>query len=857
MKFALSFTAFSLVCLLSDTVFATQTQDQDLNVAQGRNVQIWPQSVYHVPEDAGVEDRVNKLLVNMTLEQKVAQMIQPEIRDFSVEDMRRYGFGSYLNGGGSFPHNNNRATAAEWVTLADAMYEAAMDKSLDGIAIPPLWGTDAVHGHGNVLGATLFPHNIGLGAARDEALVQEIAEATAKEVRATGIDWVFAPTVALVDNLRWGRSYEGYARDPELIYRYSKAFVEGMQGTWGEHWLDENHTIATVKHFIGDGGTADGDDRGDTRVDERTLIERHAQGYFGALAAGAQTVMASFNSWNGEKLHGSHYLLTEVLKQRLGFDGLVVGDWLGHGFVPGCNYEHCATAVNAGVDILMAPGESWRALYPNTLEDVRSGLIPITRIDDAVKRILRVKLRAGLFEAKNPSARHFAAEQQWIGHPSHRLLARKAVAKSLVLLKNNQAVLPIKPNTRVLVVGDGADNIPKQSGGWSMTWQGTEVTNADFPGATSIFNGLQSALTAIGGEARLSVDGVIPDGFHPDLVLAVIGENPYAEGNGDLDNLEYQRGDKRDLALLNLIRSYRLPLVTLFLSGRPLWMNPEINASDAFVAAWLPGTEGAGVADVLVAGRDGKPKADFTGTMPFPWPSFPVADGFEFEGKNQASQQPPLYRVGEGLTYQSKITLPELNEQTNISDANLAQLVIFDKGIKAPWHLAVGDSRGLNSVGAGVWKQGGWTVRSTNRLVQEDARRFTLNAPAIVSFRDDFSMDLRRFDLSDTYLDFAMVINRLDGEVAVAMECESGCLAPSVLNKVTSADGQWREFRIPLQCLVSTSDALSQVFSPMTLHISQGADLQLADIAIVKGSKLPSVVDCQHGSFLVNPVTEN
>ncbi|MCH1930815.1 exo 1,3/1,4-beta-D-glucan glucohydrolase [Shewanella sp. A25] len=857
MKLALSITALAIHCVLSTAAIAAPNQSDGMPKTD-RNIELWPKSAYQVKAGAALEARVAKLLATMTLEQKVAQLIQPEIRDFSVEEMRRYGFGSYLNGGGSFPGNNSKATAADWVALADAMYQAAIDDSQDGIAIPPIWGTDAVHGHGNVLGATLFPHNIGLGATRDESLIREIAAATAKEVRATGIDWVFAPTVAMVDNLRWGRTYEGYARDPELIQRYGKAFVEGMQGPWGEHWLDASHTLATVKHFIGDGGTTNGDDRGDTQVDESTLIARHAQGYFGALAAGAQTVMASFNSWNGEKLHGSHYLLTDVLKGRMGFDGLVVGDWLGHGFVPGCDNEHCAAAINAGVDILMAPGDSWRALYPNTIADVKAGVISAERLDDAVSRILRVKMRAGLFEAKTPSARPFAADQEWIGHPSHRLLARQAVAKSLVLLKNNQNVLPIKAGARVLVIGDGADNIPKQSGGWSMTWQGTEVTNADFPGSTSIMSGLQSALAATGGEARLSVDGKIPTGFSPDLVLAVIGENPYAEGNGDLDNLEYQRGDKRDLALLNAAREHKLPLVTVLLSGRPLWMNPEINASDAFVAAWLPGTEGAGVADVLVAGKDGKPQVDFKGTMPFPWPSSPLADGYDADPKSDAEQHPPLYKVGEGLNYQSKVSLPRLNEDTGISDVDSARLEIFNKAIKAPWHLAVGNSNGMHKVGAGLWQQGDWSVRSVNRLVQEDARRFTLNAPAMVSFSDDFSMDLRRFDLKDSYLDFSMAVESVAaGEIAIGLSCESGCQAKVPLAKHLKADGQWRQVSIPLSCLVANSDSLRQVFSPMTLDVEKGADLQLADVAIVKGKPVTEALDCNGASILVMPVASN
>ncbi|QSX41940.1 glycoside hydrolase family 3 protein [Shewanella cyperi] len=808
----------------------------------------WPAKVSPFTPDAALEARIDALLSTMTVAQKVAQVIQPEIRDFTVEDMRRYGFGSYLNGGGAFPGNNTRATAADWVALADKLHQAAMDSSEDGIAIPPIWGTDAVHGHGNVFGATLFPHNIGLGAARDPGLIADIARATAKEVRATGIDWVFAPTVAMVEDLRWGRSYEGYARDPQLIRDYGHAFVEGMQGKVGDAtWLQGNHTIATVKHFIGDGGTQDGNDRGDTRIDEQTLIERHAQGYVGAVAAGVQTVMASFNSWNGEKLHGSRYLLTEVLKNRLGFDGLVVGDWLGHAFVPGCDGTSCPAAINAGVDILMAPGDAWKPLYDNTLAQAQSGDIPAARLDDAVRRILRVKIRGGLFDAPSPAKRLLAGEQQQIGSEAHRALARQAVRQSLVLLKNNDQTLPIAANARVLVIGDGADNIPKQSGGWSMTWQGTEVQNQDFPGATSIFAGLVAGLKAGGGEARLSVDGTIPEGFEPDLVLAVYGEDPYAEGNGDRDNLEYQRGDKRDLAMLRAIKAIKttkgtgLPLVSVFLSGRPLWMNPEINLSDAFVAAWLPGTEGAGVADVLLATQDGKPGFDFSGRLPFPWPATPFDDGY---AKRDSE---PLFAQGEGLAYANPRQLAKLDELQNKLNAAPARLPIFDLAIKAPWRLTVSDGKKLHSVSGGIWQQDALSVRSVNWQVQEDARRFSLGAPATLSFRDDFPMDLRRFDPQTAVLSFSMALQSLPegGALTLSMACEKSCGRAVDIAGHTRADGQWRQFEMPLRCLALGANELAQVLSPMTLTLSQGGTLTLARIAIEAGSNSEAVrLDC-------------
>ncbi|MBT1444997.1 glycoside hydrolase family 3 C-terminal domain-containing protein [Shewanella sp. JM162201] len=802
-----------------------------------RDASRWPANVYQLPhktsQQAEIESRVASIISAMTLEQKVAQIIQPEIRDFTVEDMRRYGFGSYLNGGGSFPGNNGKASAADWVALADKMYQAAMDTSVDGIAIAPMWGTDAVHGHGNVFGATLFPHNIGLGATHSPELIKAIAAATAKEVRATGIDWVFAPTVALVDNLRWGRSYEGYARDPKLIERYAEAFIDGMQGE-GANWLGNDHTIATAKHFIGDGGTVDGDDRGDTRVDEATLIARHGQGYVGALGHGVQTVMASFNSWNGEKLHGSKYLLTEVLKGRMGFDGVVVGDWLGHGFVPGCSYERCPEAVNAGVDILMAPGDSWKALYSNTIDDVKSGVLPASRLDDAVKRILRVKLRAGLFDNKPPSANPYAGNAEWIGHPEHRAIARQAVAESLVLLKNQaargntQPVLPIAGNTKVLVVGEGADSIPMQSGGWSMTWQGTEVTNADFPGATSIFAGIKAAMNQAGGDALLSSDGSIPVGFNPDVVIAVYGEQPYAEGNGDLDDLEYQRGDKRSLAMLKSIKDKGLPLVSVALSGRPLWMNPEINASDAFVAAWLPGTEGAGVADVLIADNKGLARADFKGRLPFPWPATPAADGFHSGADKGPS---PLFDVWQGFDYKSNAALAPLGEDNGSSQAD-SKLAIFDKAIKAPWHLAVGDDRALNRVGPGVWQQGAFAVRSVNRTVQEDARRFDFAAAGILSFRDDFSADLRRFAPDTSVLAFDVAVTALPGQLQLSMLCEGGCRQAVELSGKVKTDGAWQRIEVPLSCFGVSADELARTFSPMTLSLTKGGSLMLANISL-------------------------
>lgn len=434
---------------------------------------VWPKLAIEVKPDPVIEKQVADLLATMTLEQKIAQMIQPEIRDITVDDMRKFGFGSYLNGGGSFPTADKKAPPADWINLAQAMYMASIDDSLDGSSIPTMWGTDAVHGHNNVIGATLFPHNIGLGAMNNPALVEDIAAITAKEVMVTGIDWVFAPTVAVVRDDRWGRTYEGYSEGPDIVKSYSSAIVKGLQGHAGKDLLDDKRVISTVKHFLGDGGTEKGDDQGDNRASEEDLFNIHAQGYVGGLTAGAQSVMASFNSWHGKKNHGSKYLLNDVLKDRMGFDGFVVGDWNGHGQVTGCTNESCVQAVNAGLDIFMVPTKAWKPLYFNLIKQVKNGEIRQARIDDAVSRILRVKFRAGLFTKPSPANRILSGKVELIGAPEHRLVARQAVQESLVLLKNNNQLLPLSPEQHILVAGDGADNIGKQSGGWTISWQGT------------------------------------------------------------------------------------------------------------------------------------------------------------------------------------------------------------------------------------------------------------------------------------------------------------------------------------------------------------------------------------------------
>jgi beta-glucosidase len=806
---------------------------------------IWPKLDIAVKTDPKIEQRIVNIMQDMNLEQKVAQVIQPEIRDITVEDMRRYGFGSYLNGGGSFPQGNKHATPSDWITLAESMYQASVDNSIDGSTIPTMWGTDAVHGHNNVIGATLFPHNIALGATHNPELIKQIARVTAKEVLATGIDWIFAPTVATVRDDRWGRAYEGYSEDPEIVGQYAAAIVEGLQGTPEDNFLGEGRVIATVKHFIGDGGTVKGDDQGDNISDEQSLFDIHAQGYVGGLSAGAQTVMASFNSWHGDKLHGNKYLLTSVLKDRMGFDGLVVGDWNGHGQVAGCSNESCPQSINAGLDIFMVPTGAWKPLMQNTLAQVKSGVIPQSRLDDAVSRILRVKIRAGLLDNPSPANRPLAGKKDIIGAPQHRAIARQAVRESLVLLKNNKQLLPLAPTLNVLVAGGGADNIGQQSGGWTITWQGTGNENQDFPGATSIYAGIEEVVTAAGGSATLSPSGAYQS--KPDVAIVIFGEQPYAEGNGDLDNLEYQRGKKTDLALLRSLQDKGIAVVSVFLSGRPLWVNPELNASDAFIAAWLPGTEGGGIADVIFSHQDGQIKHDFTGKLSFSWPKSPNQTNVNRHDENYT----PLLPYGFGLQYGETNTLGnDLSEDSdNGQQQALMAMALFDRSVQAPWKMALSEQGNVVPINASVVSGNSLQFKTIDRRVQEDAFQLRWQQGTDGQWRiyNDFPEDLRAFSEADGVLTFDYLLNSTPtAPVWLQMSCMDECASDLDISKhlkVDAAQG-WQRLTIALSCFTAKGADLSQVISPMSIRASGNLTLALSDISVLPDGAGADVITC-------------
>ena len=794
-------------------------------------------------EEDPVEQRIQEIMKDLTLEQKVGQMVQGEIKWVKPRDVTKYHLGSILNGGGSFPNKNKNSTMQDWLSLADDYYLASQDTSGGGAGIPIVWGTDAVHGHNNVVGATLFPHNIGLGAANDSDLMKKIGEITAREVAVTGIDWVFAPTVAVAKDNRWGRTYEAYSSQSPIIKSYAGEIVAGLQGPLAELNTNESKVIATAKHFIGDGGTLRGVDQGDTIMSLQELLDEHGQGYYEALDAEVQTVMATFNSWNGVKIHGHKFLLTDVLKNQMGFDGFVVSDWNGIGQVEGCTNNSCAQAINAGVDMVMVP-EQWKGFLRNTLKQVKAGEISMARIDDAVERILRVKIRAGLFEKGLPSSREVAGNADLIGAPEHREVARDAVRKSLVLLKNND-VLPLRAGQHVLVAGDGADNIGKQNGGWTITWQGTENKNSEFPGATSIYDGLANAINSIGGSTELSASGNWSK--KPDVAVVVFGEEPYAEGQGDVHTLAYRNGRMEDLELIQKLQSQDIPVVSVFITGRPLWVNAEINSSDAFVVAWLPGTEGGGVADVLVADSDNNPRYDFTGRLSFDWPN---------KDMNSQDEALPVFdnllQLGQGLSYGDDSILSDSLSEVSAAAPSSEANVVFSGSSQEPWLAYVGDASDWHrqiSGTQGSSPQGGLSVVTVDGLVQEDSRKLTWTGGHESQFYWQAASPADLTDLKSKngalMMEFKVDQHPM-GVVTQRMDCGWPCSGAIDMTEFFKSvpEGQLSRVGISLQCFDKLGVDLSKVTSPMVLVSEEPFVLTIRDVRIVPDASQESMISC-------------
>jgi beta-glucosidase len=771
---------------------------------------LWPRAASPATiTDAKTEAFISGLMRKMSLEEKVGQTIQADGSAITPEDLRKYPLGSVEAGGNTAPGGDDRAAPPKWVDWIEAYRAVALEKREGHTPIPIIFGIDAVHGHNNIVGATLFPHNIGLGAARDPDLIRRIGEVTAREVASTGADWTFGPTVAVPRDERWGRAYEGYAENPEVVKTYSGPMTLGLQGALvSGKPLAAGHVVGSAKHFLADGGTENGKDQGDAKISEADLIRLHAQGYPPAIDAGILTVMVSFSSWNGVKHTGNKSLQTDVLKGRMGFQGFVVGDWNAHGQVEGCSNTNCPQAWNAGMDMVMAP-DSWKGLFENTLAQVKDGTIPMARLDDAVRRVLRVKVKAGLFENKRPLEGKF----DLLGAPAHRAVAREAVRKSLVLLKND-GVLPLKSAARVLVAGDGADDIGKAAGGWTLTWQGTGNKNSDFPHGQSIYAGIAEAVKAGGGSAELSVSGDFK--VKPDAAIVVFGENPYAEFQGDLTHVEYQAGDKTDLALLKKLKAAGVPVVAVFLSGRPLWTNPEINAADAFVAAWLPGSEGGGLADVLIGDKSGKPRFDFRGKLSYSWPKRADQEPINVGDKGYD----PQFAYGYGLSYAKPGKVGTLSEDPGVASAAVNVDRYFVGGrVPAPWTLTPTGAVSVTTIDAGA---------------QENARLAVWSGQGSVAVTGA-PVDLSRQTTGDMAVLFRYRVEAPPRKpVTLAISCGESCGAALDVTSTLSGEniGEWRTAKIKLSCFREKGANMTHVSSPFALMTSDRLSLAFTEIRL-------------------------
>jgi beta-glucosidase len=574
--------------------------------------------------------QVKPLLAKMTLDEKIAQMTEPEqdaIKDLG--EIERYDFGSVLSGGSSDPKEGNSIQA--WTDLYDRIQQHTAASRLK---IPLLYGIDAVHGHNNVLGAVMFPQNIGLGCTRNPALIEKIGRITAEEVRATGIQWAFAPCVTVPQDIRWGRTYEGYSEDPALVKELGEAATRGFQG------LDLANPLAVLacaKHYVGDGGTtygtgtgrSRGNDQGNTEVDEATLRRIHLPGYITAIKAGVGSIMPSYSSWNGVKCSASKHLLTEILKQELGFEGFLISDYNAIDQLDKDFKKAVGITINAGMDMAMVPNR-----YKEYMSDLKAlvddGTVPMSRIDDAVTRILRVKAAMGMLD---PNRSYLADRSLWktFGSPQHRAVARQAVRESLVLLKNQNKTLPLsKSAARIHVAGKNADDIGNQCGGWTIDWQGKsgDVT----PGGTTVLAAMKKA-AGPKTQITFSKDGAGAAGATVGVV--VIGERPYAEMQGDRADLTLA---PEDVEAVKTMKAAGIPVVVLLFSGRPMILGDVLDQADAFVAAWLPGTEGDGIADVLFG--DYKP----TGKLSHAWPR-------SMAQVPRSANTNPLFALGYGLKY--------------------------------------------------------------------------------------------------------------------------------------------------------------------------------------------------------------
>ncbi len=609
----------------------------------------------YLDSTATVDARVNDLISRMTIQEKIGQMIQVDRGSItgSKNDIASYAIGSLLSGGGSSPSQNNPTA---WANMYDDFQSYALKSRLK---IPMIYGIDAVHGNNNVFGSTIFPHNIGLGCTNNEKLVRMADSIIALEVAATGIDWTFAPCIAVVKNERWGRTYEGFGETTELTKVMSKASVLGFQGSTP---FEKDRILACAKHYLADGGTAGGANEGNSIMTEEELRRVHLPGYIDAINSGVGSVMASYSSWNGNKMHGHKYLLTDVLKTELGFKGFIVSDWAGIDQLPGSFREDVKQSINAGIDMVMIPDRY--QLFASTLSELNgTGEVSTSRIDDAVKRILRKKFELGLFERPYTNR----ALLPLVGSNAHREIARQCVRESLVMLMKKDGILPLKKSgQKILVAGKNGNDIGSQCGGWTISWQGS---TGNITTGTTIFDAIKNGA----GAANVTYDRYASNTSNYNIAVVVVGETPYAESSGDRTDLSL---DQEDITTIRKVKQAGLKTIVVIVSGRPMIINSIIPYSDAIIAAWLPGTEGSGVADILFG--DYQPKGTLSHTWPKSMDQIPINFG--------DTNYDPLFKLGYGILSSADSAIgsaPDYYSSLTIADGSTLDIA-FTKPMNSP-----------------------------------------------------------------------------------------------------------------------------------------------------------------------------
>jgi len=623
----------------------------------------WPRPNNPVREDEKIEEALDELIPTLSMDSKIGQLIFLVQFRTTVENLKLTAAGA-----AQIPRPPHGMSLKDTLKLFDQLYDESL-KVGDGI--PVMFVTNAVHGNTMIKGATIFPHNIAIGAANDPDLARRVGEATALEMAVAGFDWTEAPTVAVARDIRWGRTYESYSSSPQRVKNMAFAMVRGLQGDPNndKDFLSDAHVIATCKHWIGDGASSKGITYGDVHLEEEEFRDVHGLPFVACIEAGVQSIMPSYTAYHGTSMHGNWFLNSAVLKGMMDFQGFVISDFDGWVWnaVPGCSVDNCPATIGTGIDQLLVGYGDYQKLMSGIKKAVETGELPEERFNNAVRRVLRTKMRLGLMGPRarttrqRPSERKYAGRTEYFNNKKHRQGAREAVRKSVVLLKNHRKALPIKPQMRVLVAGPAANDKTKMMGGWTLDLFGQNIEQADFPQATTVFEALRREMKKRGGSATFSETGWVKDYSEYDLAVFVTGEEPYAEIKGDLADPEKSRsldhGTRHvaDFETLDMLQKSKLPTVTILLSGRPLYVNKYINKSHAFMAAWLPGSEGGnGIADLLLG------DFDFSGTLSFPWPRHPC----------QTLSQPwalpdgqtHLFPLGYGLDYKHNKTIPQLPE---------------------------------------------------------------------------------------------------------------------------------------------------------------------------------------------------